>query len=110
MVIPIVIGAVVTNLKEQDKRHEQQEIRGRIKMIQTTALLRSAEILSNHSNWCENFTRDNNNDIHWKICKFYGIPKTEKGHKHQPEPIQETKEATLLRDFVILIDRKIKSN
>ena len=45
MVIPVVIGTLGMVLKDLEKELEELEIRGRIKTIQTTALLRSARIL-----------------------------------------------------------------
>ena len=30
------------------------------------------------------------------MCKYYGIPKSEKWYKHLPEPITEAKGATIL--------------
>ena len=49
-------------------------------------------------------------DIHWKVCKYYGILDCKKEYKHQPEWIAEAKEATILWDFTIQTDRKIKNN
>ena len=43
--IPIVVGALGAVLKGLEKRLEKLEIRGRIKTIQTKALLRSVRIL-----------------------------------------------------------------
>ena len=45
MMIPIVIGVVSTVTKELIKGLEDLEIRGRVKTLQTTALLRLARIL-----------------------------------------------------------------
>ncbi len=44
--IPIVIGAVCTVTKGLVKELEDLEIRGRVETVQTTALQRSARILS----------------------------------------------------------------
>ena len=44
-IIPIVIGACGTVTKELFKRLEDLEVGGRVKTIQTTALLRTARIL-----------------------------------------------------------------
>ena len=44
--MPIVVGALGTVAKRLKKGLEQIEISGRIEIIQTTALLRSARILS----------------------------------------------------------------
>ena len=44
-VIPIIIGARGTIPKSQKKELEETEIVGLVKIIQTTALLRSARIL-----------------------------------------------------------------
>ena len=46
--------------------------------------------------------------IHLKVCKYYGIMDWEKCYKHQP--ITEEKGATIIWDFAIQTDRKIKSN
>ena len=43
--IPIVIGALSTDIKRLIKGLEDLEIRGRVETIRTTALLRSARIL-----------------------------------------------------------------
>ena len=48
--------------------------------------------------------------IYWKVCKYTGISDCEKGYKHQPEPITESKRATILKDFVIQTDRKNNNN
>ena len=42
--------------------------------------------------------------------KNYGILDYEKWFKHKPEPIAEAKRATILREFIIKTDRKIKTN
>ena len=62
-VIPIVIGALGTVIKELVQGQEDLEIKGRVETIQTTALLRSARILRkvleswgdllSHSNSCD---------------------------------------------------------
>ena len=44
------------------------------------------------------------------MCKYYKNPRSEKHYYHQPEPITEAKEATILWDFAIQTDRKIKNN
>ena len=44
-IIPIVIGTFGTVTKKLTKELEDMEIRGRVKTIQTTTLLRSARIL-----------------------------------------------------------------
>ena len=44
-IIPIVTGAFGTDIKGLFKKIEDLEIRGRVKTIQTTKLLRSARIL-----------------------------------------------------------------
>ena len=46
---------------------------------------------------------------HWKIYKYYGISKSEKWYKHQPESIIEAKDETILWDFAIQTVRKIKN-
>ena len=45
-VIPVVVGALGTVLIGLEKRMKELKIRGRIKTIQVTALLKSARILS----------------------------------------------------------------
>ena len=45
IVIPIVIGVLGTVTKGLVKGQEDLEIRGRVEIIQTTALLKSAKIL-----------------------------------------------------------------
>ena len=44
-VIPIVVGALGTVLKRLEMRLEELDMKGRIKTIQTTALLRLTRIL-----------------------------------------------------------------
>ena len=39
--------------------------------------------------------------IYWEICKYYDILKSEKCYKHQPDPITEAKETTILSDLAI---------
>ena len=43
------------------------------------------------------------------ICNYNRLLKSEKCYKHQPEPIREAKESTILSDFAIQTDRKIKA-
>ena len=45
IVIPIIIGTLDTGTKELIQGLEDLEIRGRVKTVQTTTLLRSARIL-----------------------------------------------------------------
>ena len=45
-----------------------------------------------------------------KTCNYSENLKSEKCHKHKPEPITKAKDSTILSDFSIQIDRKIKSN
>ena len=49
-------------------------------------------------------------DIHWEVCKYNRLLDCEKWHKHQPEVIREAKWVTILWDFTLRTDRKIKSN
>ena len=42
--------------------------------------------------------------------KYYRILKSEKWYKKTSEPKKKQKEATILRNFAIQTDRKIKSN
>ena len=48
--------------------------------------------------------------IHWKVDKYYGILNCEKWCQYQPEPLTEANGTTVLSDFAIQTDRKIKSN
>ena len=48
--------------------------------------------------------------IHWKICKHYNIKATDKYYDHEPKPITENNEATILCDMSIQTDREIKAN
>ena len=47
---------------------------------------------------------------YWKIAKCYGISKSEISYKQQPELITEAKETTILSDFAIQTDWKIKND
>ena len=53
---------------------------------------------------------DDDDDIYWKIHKYSEISKPKNWHKHQPELITEPKTPTILWDFTIQTNRKIKSN
>ena len=48
--------------------------------------------------------------IHCKLCQYYVKLDDKKWYRHQPEIMIERKEATILRNFVIQTDEKIKSN
>ena len=47
---------------------------------------------------------------HWKIWNYYGTFDCEKWYKYQKEPITEAKKTTILWDFSLQTDRKLKSN
>ena len=46
--------------------------------------------------------------LHWKICKDYGAQHAGNWYEHQPEAVTET--VTILWDYSIQTDRKIKAN
>ena len=48
--------------------------------------------------------------IHWGMCKYIDIPKSQKVYKHRVEPITEAEEATNFGKLAIQNDRKIKIN
>ena len=48
--------------------------------------------------------------LHWKICQHYGAPHAKTWYEHKPQPVVETKNATILWDFSINTDRTIKAN
>ena len=48
--------------------------------------------------------------IHWKICKTFDVPVTEKYYLHKPEPVVSIDDITLMWDQGALIDRKIPAN
>lgn len=48
--------------------------------------------------------------LHWKICQHYGAKHANHWYEHKPEPVVETKTATILWDFPINTDRTIKAN
>ena len=48
--------------------------------------------------------------LHWKICQHYGAKHAKHWYEHKPEPVVETKIATILWDFPINTDRTIKAN
>ena len=47
--------------------------------------------------------------LHWKICKHCGAQNAE-NYEHQPEAVTETDNVTILWDYIIQADRKIKAN
>ena len=48
--------------------------------------------------------------FHWKICKHCGAQHSGNWYEHQPEAITETDNVTILCDYSIQTDRKIKAN
>ena len=48
--------------------------------------------------------------LHWKICKHYGAEHAENWYEHQPEAVTETDNVTILWDYSLQTDRKIKAN
>ncbi len=48
--------------------------------------------------------------IHWKICQHFQLPTTEKWYDHQPQPVTEKENITVLWDFSISTDKTIKAN
>ena len=48
--------------------------------------------------------------LHWKICKHYGAQHAKNWYEHQPEAVTEADNATILWDYSIQTDRKIKAN
>ena len=49
--------------------------------------------------------------IHWKLCKNFDLPQTEKSFEHTPQPATESTEVTILySNNTINIDRKIEAN
>ena len=47
--------------------------------------------------------------VHWKVYKYYWILDCEKWYKHYPEPITESKRATIFWNLAIQTHWKIKS-
>ena len=48
--------------------------------------------------------------LHWKICRHYKIATNDRWYEHQPDPVTEGKDVTVLWDFTIHTDRTIKAN
>ena len=48
--------------------------------------------------------------LHWKICKLYGAQHAKNWYEHQPEIVTETDIVTILWDYSIETNRKIKAN
>ena len=48
--------------------------------------------------------------IHWKLCQNYGIQVQENWYEHEPAPVMENNQATILWDFSIRTDKTIKAN
>ena len=47
--------------------------------------------------------------LHWKICKHYGVQHAKNWYEHQPEAVTETDNVTILWDYSIQTDKKIKA-
>ena len=48
--------------------------------------------------------------LHYKICKHYGAQHAENWYEHRPVAVTETDDVTILWDYSIQTDRKIKAN
>ena len=48
--------------------------------------------------------------MHWKICKSFDVPVTEKYYLHKPEPVVSIDDITLMWDQGELTDRTIPAN
>ena len=48
--------------------------------------------------------------IHWKICKNFDVPVTEKYYLHKPQPVVSIDDITLMWDQGVLTDRTIPAN
>ena len=48
--------------------------------------------------------------IHWKICKSFDVPVTEKYYLHKSEPVVSIDDITLMWDQGVLTDRTIPAN
>ena len=48
--------------------------------------------------------------LHWHICKSENIEVNKKWYKHQPEPVTENENCTILWDFGIHTDKMISAN
>ena len=48
--------------------------------------------------------------IHWEMCRKYGIECTDKWYDHQPLPIAENGEVRITRDMTISTDKVLKHN
>ena len=48
--------------------------------------------------------------LHWTICRHYGVPYAQNWYEHNPEPVTEGDQVTILWDFPIHTDRTIKAN
>lgn len=48
--------------------------------------------------------------IHWNICNNYKIQVSDKWYEHQPEPVIDCEEVTIIWDQPVHTDREIKAN
>ena len=48
--------------------------------------------------------------LHWGICKHYGIEAHQNWYEHQPDPVTEGPNVTILWDFPVNTDRTIQAN
>ena len=47
-------------------------------------------------------------NLHWNLCRKFGIEVTEKWYQHQPEAVVENEQVKILWDFMIQCDRDIE--
>jgi len=48
--------------------------------------------------------------LHWNICREYGIKVNDKWYKHNPDPVINTPDTTIIWDSQVTTDRTIKAN
>ena len=69
----------------------------------------NARVPNTSTKWISEQTHRVFQYLQWKICKHYGAHHAENWYEHQPEASTET-DVTILWDYNIQTDRKIKSN
>ena len=47
-------------------------------------------------------------NLHWNLCKKYGVEVEEKWYQHKPEAVMQNEAVKILWDFMIQCDRMIK--
>ena len=90
----------IYGLGESDKcRRCGKEIETVTHIISACSMLAQKEYKRRHDKVCLN--------LHWNLCKKYGIVVNDKWYQHQVEGVMENDKAKILWDFMIQCDREI---